>query len=317
MKLLKLFDIINAKSQSFKNHEKGNIAFITNGDYDNSILGYVTPLKEDRIFHEYCICVSSFCQAVIHSPPFIARGNGGSGLVVLIPKNSMTKEELFFYAAQINLSSWRFSYGRMVIGSRLQNIELLPFKRKLLDIDKEIDLLLPKEKQNPLFFEDYEFKYFSIKELCEIYKKNYYPIKYLEKGNVPYVTTTASDNGVKEFVKDEPIFGRFGLTIALNGSVGEVFFQVDDFISSSDNAVLYLKDKYQELDPYLLFYIGAVFKIHKWRYNYAHKLKIKELRNLEIPIPFKSDKIDINFIYSILDNTYCWDILKSKMKLKN
>lgn len=312
MFLEELFLIENAKSGSFNMHDEGDIKFVSNGDYDNSIVGFVSPLEEDKIFNEECICVSSFCQAVIHSPPFIARGNGGSGLVILTPKNPMTKEELFYYAAQINLVKWRFSYGRMVIKNRLKNIELIPFKETLMDIDSEVESLLPNEV-NTSFTEVTEFKYFKIKDLCSVSNEKFFSLRNLEEGNTPYVTTTSFDNGVKSFVNEDPIYNKYSLSVSLNGSVGEVFFQVDDFISNSDNAVLYLNEEYEEYNPYLLLYVGALLKIHKWRYNYYRKLKLTELKNLEIPIPIIENGINMDYIIKLLDTTYCWDIVKSDM----
>ncbi len=109
-KITDLFYIENAKSKGFEDYEEGNLAFVTNGDYENAILGYVNPLKKDRIFRKLSICLSSFCEASIPEVPFLPRGNGGSGLVVLVPKEDMTEEELYFYASQINMFKWRFSF---------------------------------------------------------------------------------------------------------------------------------------------------------------------------------------------------------------
>ena len=95
--------------------------------------------------------------------------------------------------------------------------------------------------------------------------------------------------------------------------LGKFFFQVDDFISNSDNAVLYLNEEYDKHNPYLLLYVGALLKIHKWRYNYYRKLKLKELKNLEIPIPIIDNEINIDYIIKLLDTTYCWDVVKSDM----
>jgi len=91
------------------------------------------------------------------------------------------------------------------------------------------------------------------------------------------------------------------LTLARNGSVGEVFFQFEDFVTSGDNIVLTLKDKY---NPYLLFYIATMIRNHKWRYNYSRKLTITRLNKMQIPVPFKDNNIDIEYIEKIVKNSY-------------
>lgn len=99
--------------------------FISNGKLNNGIVGYVTPLESDRVFEEKGICISAFCEATIQNPPFLPRGNGGSGLIVLTPLKPMNEELLTFYAAYINkYCNWMFSYGRMVTMERLKKIKL-------------------------------------------------------------------------------------------------------------------------------------------------------------------------------------------------
>lgn len=311
MQINDVFFIENAKSKAFDKYEKGDIPFVTNGDYDNSIKGYVKPFKGDKIFYHNSICVSSFCQAIIHSPPFIARGNGGSGLVVLIPKTEMSEEELYFYAAQINRYQWKFSYSRMVIEPRIKNLELVEYKNLPFKIQDKLNKIIPPKKIKKSIRENKNIKLMKIDELCNVSKKTAIAQTNLNlNGNIPYVTTTSTDNGVSNFVDEEPNFNKKCLTVALNGSVCEVFFQLDDFITSSDNAVLDLKSKYSDYGPHLLFYIGAMLKTHKWRYNYYRKLKKTELENLEIPIPYNDKVIDIEYIKSILKNAYCWDFIK-------
>ena len=98
------------------------------------------------------------------------------------------------------------------------------------------------------------------------------------------------------------------LTVALNGSVGETFFQFDDFITSGDNAVLTLKNKY---NPYLLIYIASMIRNHKWRYNYYRKLNLTKLKKMTIPLPFKNEKeLDLEYIENIVKNSYGFDELK-------
>lgn len=119
-----LFEPVNARSKGFSAHKDGQVPFVTNGTADNGVIGFVEPLKGEKVFNKPGICVSSFCEATVHAPPFLPRGNGGSGLLVLIPKMPMSEEELFYYATQIATNKWRFSYGRMVTQSRLSEVEI-------------------------------------------------------------------------------------------------------------------------------------------------------------------------------------------------
>ena len=130
----------------------------------------------------------------------------------------------------------------------------------------------------------------------------------METGKIPYVTTSSKNNGVSGYYDEKPNFKGKCLTVALNGSVGETFFQFDDFITSGDNAVLTLKGKY---NPYLLFYVGMLVKKYSWRYSYVYKLTIARLKKMQIPVPFKNTKdIDSDYIKKIVENSYGFDKLK-------
>jgi len=120
--LTEIFIIQKAKSKGFGNYEEGDVPFITNGKSNNGVQGFVTPDDSDRVFKSDSICVSAFCEASFQKAPFLPRGNGGSGLSVLIPKQKMSFDELLFHASYINLIyGWRFSYGRMITKSLPKN----------------------------------------------------------------------------------------------------------------------------------------------------------------------------------------------------
>jgi hypothetical protein len=307
-KIKDLFNIENAKSKGYENYEEGNVAFITNGDYEYAILGYVKPLNNDRVFRKQGICLSSFCEVSVPEIPFLPRGNGGSGLVVLMPKEDMTEEELYFYASQLNMLKWKFSFSRMLIGRRIVNLELVRYKALSFKIKEKIKELLPRDKEKETILPNNNIKIFQVEDLCNVEKKKALPQNIITLGGkIPYVTTSSFNNGVSDFADEEPNSKGKCLTIALNGSVGEVFFQLDDFITSGDNAVLTLIEQY---NPYLLFYIGVLIRNHQWRYNYYRKLTIGKLKNLSLPVPVKNGKVDLDYIEKIVKNSYGYNKVK-------
>lgn len=227
-------------------------------------------------------------------------------LLILIPKQNLTIEELYQVAFQIRLDKWRYRYGRGITPDRLaiQKIKLVESK---LDYKKLSKKLLPKKNQKVKISENKKIKLTKVSDLCNILKKAALPQNALEENGTPYVTTTSKDNGISNFVNEEPNTKAKCLTVALNGSVGETFFQFDDFITSGDNAVLTLKGKY---NPFLLFYIGAMIKNHQWRYNYYRKLNLSKLKKMTIPVPYKNGEIDLDYIEKIVENSYGFEDLK-------
>jgi len=221
--------------------------------------------------------------------------------LVLIPKEKLSVEQLFQVAFQIRLAKWKYKYGRQITPKRLEEQEIILDKINV-NFQKMIITLTPKEKPKKEIKENRNIQIIKVKDLCEIKKKTAIPQNAMNlNGNIPYVTTSSMNNGVSEFADEEPNFKGKCLSVSMNGSVGEVFFQINDFITSGDNAVLTLKGKY---NPFLLFYIGTLIRNHKWRYNYYRKMSLDKLKNLEFPVPMKNEKIDTDYIEKIVKNSY-------------
>ena len=118
------FDVKNGQSSGEKNYDEGTCPYISSGDQSNSIVRPVAPII-DEVYETGGITVTAFGQAAIQPWPFMARGNGGSSVRVLIPKYKMSFRELAWFCAQINAQRWRFFYARMSIKSRLQRLCLM------------------------------------------------------------------------------------------------------------------------------------------------------------------------------------------------
>ncbi len=121
--LTDFFIIANGKSSGEKNYSEGNCPYISSGDTTNSIIRLVAE-DENELFDEGAITITAFGQAYIQPWKFMARGNGGSSVRVLIPRYKMSFNELLWFATQINIQKWRFFYGRMAIKSRLERMEI-------------------------------------------------------------------------------------------------------------------------------------------------------------------------------------------------
>jgi hypothetical protein len=118
-----LFQINRAKSGLFSDYERGDVAYVGNGMTDNAVTGFVKPLPKDKVFNFVGICVSAFCEATVQTPPFVACGRAGNGLVVLEPKSPMSVRQLAYIAAYINIAvRWRFNWYRQTTADRIRHL---------------------------------------------------------------------------------------------------------------------------------------------------------------------------------------------------
>ncbi len=132
------FEVNNGKSSGEKNYREGQFPYISSGDLTNSIIRLVGIDESKELFKYGGITVTAFGQAYLQPWPFLARGNGGSAVRVLIPKYQMSLNELIWFAAQINAQRWRFFYARMAIKSRLVRLEISSPPRELNDFGEKI-----------------------------------------------------------------------------------------------------------------------------------------------------------------------------------
>ncbi|KHM52820.1 class I SAM-dependent DNA methyltransferase [Anaerovibrio lipolyticus] len=133
----KFFYVKVGKSSGESNYNDGSCPYVSSGDPLNSIIRLVGDV-DGEVFEDGAITVTCFGRASVQPWRFMARGNGGSSVRVLIPKYKMTFSELVWFAGQINMQRWRFFYGRMAILKRLKGIRLVAPKEKINDTNKSI-----------------------------------------------------------------------------------------------------------------------------------------------------------------------------------
>ena len=117
------FSVFNGNSSGEKNYIDGEYPYVSSGDLNNSIIRLVDA-DANEVFPDGGITVTAFGLASVQPWPFIARGNGGSSVRVLIPRYKMSLRELSWFAAQINSQRWRFFYARMAIKGRLARLKV-------------------------------------------------------------------------------------------------------------------------------------------------------------------------------------------------
>lgn len=126
------FSVQGGRSRGESNYLVGMCPYISSGDPQNSVVRLVADI-EGEVFAKGGITVTCFGQAYVQPWRFMARGNGGSAVRVLLPRYNMTYSELVWFAAQINMQRWRFFYGRMAILRRLKQLRLCAPKERIPD----------------------------------------------------------------------------------------------------------------------------------------------------------------------------------------
>lgn len=116
-------------------------------------------------------------------------------------------------------------------------------------------------------------------------------------GSINFIGSSASNHGVTMKVGNtEALHSGNTITVSYNGSVGQAFYQIENFWASDDINVLYPQFKMNE--PLALYLCAAIRKTGtKYAYNYKWAKEIMENDNICLPIK-ENGIIDFEFMES-------------------
>ena len=132
------------------------------------------------------------------------------------------------------------------------------------------------------------------------------------EGTVPYVSSTALNNGVDGFIGNEDSIRKFEdcITIANSGSVGSAFFHQYEFVASDH--VTQLKRK--GLDKYAYLFMLPIINRLSEKYCFNREINDKRIKRERILLPVNNmGEIDFEFMSSFMQEVES-DMLKNTLK---
>lgn len=132
-----------------------------------------------------------------------------------------------------------------------------------------------------------EWKAFLIDDLFDVSVSKDPNLQNSNPGTVPYISSSAENNGLTAYVDTEASQLGNTITIARNGSVGATFYQPFPFCASPDD-IRILTPKFS-LNVYIGLFIKTVVELEKFRYAYGRKLGTRRIKNISIRLPIKKD----------------------------
>jgi len=309
-KIEELFTPHTAKSAGFRSYEAGKVAFVTNGFRQNGVLGFIKQKPNDRVFNFTGIVLSAFCEATVQMPPFVARGNGGSGLIVLEPKQAMTSDELGYVAAYINEAlKWRFNWYRQASVERIRRLEIPD--PKTTHVRYNVRELLPSLSAATKTKWRANFKPFRLDDIYQLIAGDYHAAGILPRGDIPLISCADKNNGIIGFVSvpDDHIY-EHKLTIAFNGNVLTTKYHPYRFATKDDVALCLPRTPLQLSTE---VFIQMMMNRERWRYSYYRKCYMEKLKRFSVPLPAKDGKIDEDTIQIALEANPYWQFLRSRL----
>ncbi|MCI6474124.1 MAG: restriction endonuclease subunit S [Mucispirillum sp.] len=120
-----IFEIKRPQRRIYSDYEPGNIPFVSSGDYNNGVIGYVKPKNSDIVDLGKCISISPVDGKALYQPTdFLGRGGGGSSIFLLYNKQ-LDKYNGIFIATIITRLLTKYEFKNMANSSTIINESLL------------------------------------------------------------------------------------------------------------------------------------------------------------------------------------------------
>lgn len=293
-----------AKSQDFGKMKKGNTPFIGRAAINNGFQDMVDSKIQEEANCISIGMVSTTFRAFYRDVKFACSQN-----ILILRMNKLTKNKSLFLNSIFNYRILPiFSYGKPIklANFKKQKILLPVNKEKNPDyeymeqytksiIDKKIEDYKKYAKKTLSDIEYKDLDPLESKEWHEFFLTDIFPTiqrgKRLTKGNqisgnTPYVSSTASNNGIDNYIGNEDKVRIFSdcLSIANSGSVGATFYHPYKFVASDH--VTHLKN--DTMNKYIYLFISTLGNRLSGKYNFNREINDKRISREKVMLPVNS-----------------------------
>jgi hypothetical protein len=309
------FDIKNSKAYhktSLSETKQNGISYITRTNLNNGVESVVKN-QDFQKNQSNTIVFGAENATFFYQPNEYITGNK----MYIIQKRKLNKYSGLFLQLVLNKSieNCGYGYGKGLIGSRVKKRYVsLPINEKN-EPDFEFMETFMKSKEQEKFesynnyvskrlaslkkyklvesIENKEWAEFFIADVTEILSGRDIYAKERTKGNTPYISSTANNNGIGAFVGNEnTTLESECLSVNRNGSVGYSFYHPYQALFSNDCRKLRLKKP----NKHVGIFISQQITRQRGKYGYGYKMGTARLKRQKIMLPINQNK-EPDYIY--------------------
>ncbi len=336
----RLFTMLNGKgiTQEEIADNQGDFIAVQSGEENNGVMGKIDLNYCKQMKYTYteksCLTVARSGSAGFVSYQHDGCVVGDSAKILLLPDEVATTEHYLFMQAMLTANRFKYTYGRKVTEDKyLNDVVNLPVQH---NADGSIFIDDTKKYSDDGYVPDWQFMEDYIKSLhhkplttknksgqvpdlnvqdwkefvfTDIFKLKggFYNKKpeHSIDGNIPFLASTESNNGVTEYYSiedingwdkvgnedntlDKKIYSGNCIAVTVNGSVCNAFYQREDFTCSHDITAFYLK--HHEMTPALAMFLSTIIMEDKYRWSYGRKPHdVKKFGKSIIKLPVDSN----------------------------
>lgn len=306
--LSELFEITSTKSgidRNKLNGVKGRTPYITRTDMDNGMDSFIGEQPSYEKDEGNVITIGLDTQTVFYQPNSFYTGQN----IQILKNNNLNRYVALFIVPLIRKQMEKFNWGGN--GATLGRLNKVALLLPLTD-DESPDYAFMEAymKQIEIKLLIRYKKYLKTKKIQCINNKKKHVYKWKEfnvidifpnimrgkrlktddhiLGSMPYVSSSAMDNGVDDFVSNDQGVRIFTncLTIANSGSVGATFYHPYSFVAS-DHVTSLANDNF---NIYIYLFGGNIISRLSEKYSFNREIKDSRLQREKIMLPVKTDE---------------------------
>ena len=299
-------------------HIEGTIPYVSSTATNNGIDGFIGNKEKVRVFSN---CISLANSGSVGSAFFQKFEFVASDHVTSLQKEGINEYVYLFMLPIISRLSEKYSFNREINDLRISRERLmLPIEvdgipdwafmeayMKQVEVE-HLSEVLPKLEAQLLehiitlgALEDREWREFYFKDVFTHIQRG----KRLKKddhieGTAPYVSSTATNNGIDGFVGNKERVRIFSncISLANSGSVGSAFFQQFEFVASDHVTSL----QKEGADKYVYLFMLPIISRLSEKYSFNREINDSRISRERLMLPIQSD------------GTPDWDFMSDFMK---
>lgn len=246
-----------------------------------------------------------------------------SGNKMYCISNDKITREVGLFLVQIfrqSIKECGFGYGKGLTGTRFKNrYIMLPidennkpnwhfmeeYIKERENKQREVIKEYYKERLNELStnyntLTKIDWQEYFIEDVAEIKSGKDIYERERSKGNTPYITATANNNGIGYFVGNmNKTLQSKCISVNRNGSVGHAFYHSYEALYGNDTRKLM---PFYKNDQTSLFFFTCVISNQREKYGYGYKMGTGRLKRQEVMLPVINGKIDYHYIENYIKN---------------
>lgn len=326
-----LFSVKRPPARNKDDYEVGDIPFIASGSVNNGVMKCCKPLENEKIDEAGCITVSPVDGSAFYQPySFLGRGGAGSSVLMLYADNLNLYSGQFIAKMIANTCTCKYTYGHMGNKDGIKRERIMlpvdennnPDYRFMEDYVKE---LMNKKRQQYLDYCKEQLEIFgwdTLIPLADKQWKSFFIVDVFDTiqrgkrmktadhlaGEVPYVSSSALNNGVDNFVSNDNGVRKFSdcLSLANSGSVGSSFYEPFEFVASDH--ITHLKS--EKFTKYHYLFLATMTGRLSQKYNFNREINDKRISREIILLPI-TDKGEPDYEYM---EKYSKNLLREKIQ---